>query len=664
MTTYNIAKNIGHTVTVDGVNYGSPLVLDAGFTIRPVSSSNPNQAFDGLTSTIQNAYVTVAGSIYGSAGSSAFTLGGLGGVGVDLAMSGDHILNNNNISGGAGGNSNGGGYGGYGGAGGTGLNLMNTGSANPSSNDGAITGGGGGSGTTTYGGGAGGIGVNLESAVLSNIGRIQGGSGGNANASGANAGSGGAGAALGSGAILNTSGSITGGNGGNAAHAGTGGTGVSLAAGATLNNTGNHSTITGGNGGYGTYAGDGGIGVSLAAGAVFTGSATIHGGTGGGSGYALGAGGAGVNLAAGAKMTNEGSIVGGNGDTNYGVAGAGAVVNGGSLLNFGSISAGQGNAAVGVYINYGGSLFTDGHISGASAGTAAVKFGDYYGTMSVDTGASFTGTINNFYGADVIDLLNVTPQQAKNDVTFTYDSQRGFTYFDIKVTTASDGTLSMERTVSGNYKTFQFFNYTPDGTGGTDLTATACFLKGTRIRTEAGEAPIEDLKIGQRVLTRGGTHKAIKWIARRSYESSVAAGNDDVMPVLIQAGALADGVPHRDLCVSPMHAMFLDGLLIPAIDLVNGTSIVQLQDLETIEYFHIELEEHDVIFAEGAATESYVDDDNRMMFSNAADYFERYPHEIQGPCLFCAPRLTEGFELEAIRRRLAARAWSHRGALG
>ena len=658
MTIYNLGKNVNHTVIVDGTTYGSPFLLEGGFTIRPVLL-NQNGVYAGLTSTIDNANITIAGSVYGSAGSSAFTQGRAGGMGVDLTDPGDHLLNNNNVSGGAGGNSNGGGYGGYGGAGGVGLNLVGTGSSNASSNDGAITGGAGGAGTTTYGGGGGGVGVNLSGAVLGNIGRIVGGTGGNANSSGGSAAGGGAGAVLGSGATLNNSGSLQGGSGGTAEFGGTGGAGVSLAAGATLNNQGSHSTITGGNGGYGTIGGAGGVGVSLVAGAVFTGAATIHGGDGGSSGTQAGSGGDGVDIASGATFTNSGSIVGGNGltvynglFTTYAKGGAGAAVHSGTLFNFGSISAGNGVAGSlgGVYLD-GGKLFTDGHIDGGS-NSFAVDFGPVAGTMSVGTGASFAGDIGGFASGDVIDLLNVTPQQAQADVTRTsFYNNYGGHYVTVAITTGADGTLQFIQ----SYGAQTSFHYNPDGTGGTDLSI-ACFLKGTKIRTFGGETAVEDLDIGHRVATRDGLYKPIKWIGRRAYAGRFVATNRNVMPVRICAGALADGIPHRDLYVSPMHAMYLDGMLIPAIDLVNGTSIVQLTSVESIEYFHIELAEHDVIFAEGAATESYIDDDNRMMFLNARDYYDRYPQEVAGTIQFCAPRVSEGFELEAVRRKLAGRA--------
>ena len=94
-------------------------------------------------------------------------------------------------------------------------------------------------------------------------------------------------------------------------------------------------------------------------------------------------------------------------------------------------------------------------------------------------------------------------------------------------------------------------------------------------------------------------------------------GRKDILPICIKAGALDDNVPRRDLWISPHHAMFLEGVLIEAKDLVNGVSIVQADRVEKVEYFHVELETHNVIFAEGALSRDFFDDDSRGMFHNA-----------------------------------------------
>jgi hypothetical protein len=183
-----------------------------------------------------------------------------------------------------------------------------------------------------------------------------------------------------------------------------------------------------------------------------------------------------------------------------------------------------------------------------------------------------------------------------------------------------------------------------------------CFLKGTRIQTPAGEVAVEHLKIGDLVSTSSGQQQAIKWIGRRSYVTRFLAshGRRNVLPVRIARGALDEGVPHRDLYVSPEHAVCLQGALIPARNLVNGRSIAYAESMETIEYYHIELPTHAVLIAEGAATESWLDCGNRNFFMNVVDYLSLgLPDQAPGkPCL---PFVKAGPLLDEVRARLLAR---------
>jgi len=209
---------------------------------------------------------------------------------------------------------------------------------------------------------------------------------------------------------------------------------------------------------------------------------------------------------------------------------------------------------------------------------------------------------------------------------------------------------------------FQPIVYIDDSTGDQLATATdtaaiaACYCAGTRIAVPTGEVPVETLAIGDHVVTRSGAERPIKWIGRRSYAGRFVMGRKDILPICIKAGALDDNVPTHDLWISPNHALYLDGALIEAKDLVDGVSIIQAEHVEQVEYFHIELDTHDVIVAEGALAETFIDDDSRAMFHNAHEYPLLYPAATQTVACYCAPRLDGGYELEAVRQRLAARA--------
>src|SRR5437763_3522099 len=175
-----------------------------------------------------------------------------------------------------------------------------------------------------------------------------------------------------------------------------------------------------------------------------------------------------------------------------------------------------------------------------------------------------------------------------------------------------------------------------------DTAANPCYCRGTLILTEDGEAPVERLRIGDRVMTRSGKAQPIKWIGRRSYSGRFALGQAQILPICITAGALDDGVPRRDLWISPNHALYLEGVLIEAQDLVNGVSIYQAERIEEIEYFHIELDRHDVIVAEGAWAESFISDDNCGLFHNAHEFQVLYPDAVDTPAQYCAPRCDSG----------------------
>ena len=202
--------------------------------------------------------------------------------------------------------------------------------------------------------------------------------------------------------------------------------------------------------------------------------------------------------------------------------------------------------------------------------------------------------------------------------------------------------------------------YSPSARTTANVTLTStdapCYCHGTRIETASGDVPVQALAAGDVVLTASGEHRFIRWIGHRSYAGRFLTVNPSVQPVRFRAGSLGGGLPRRDLLVSPEHAMFLDGLLIPARHLVNGTTILPERGLDRVEYYHIELDTHDLLLAEGAPSESFLDDDSRCMFHNVAEWCEPHPSPVASPAVYCVRRVDCGPELEAIRRRLEALA--------
>lgn len=178
-----------------------------------------------------------------------------------------------------------------------------------------------------------------------------------------------------------------------------------------------------------------------------------------------------------------------------------------------------------------------------------------------------------------------------------------------------------------------------------------CFARGTMIRVPEGERAVEALEIGDMVMTEAGA-RPIQWIGRRSYEGARMGSNPLMLPVCLRRGALAENVPCRDLWVSPGHGLWIDNILVPAWRLTNGVSIFQPDSVLWVDYFHIELAGHEILFAENCPAESYHDEGCRHIFANAASW--RMTGD--GAPAMALPRLEDGFHLRHIQRRLQIRA--------
>lgn len=151
-----------------------------------------------------------------------------------------------------------------------------------------------------------------------------------------------------------------------------------------------------------------------------------------------------------------------------------------------------------------------------------------------------------------------------------------------------------------------------------------CFMAGTMIATPDGEKAIESLEVGDLVLAAGGGTVPVKWLAKQTV-ARVFEASDRARPVVVKAGALGVNVPKRDLILSRDHAILIDGVLVQAGALLNGMTVVEMAETPArFAYYNIECDAHELVIAEGAICETFVDNVQRDVFDNHADYVARY----------------------------------------
>ena len=280
------------------------------------------------------------------------------------------------------------------------------------------------------------------------------------------------------------------------------------------------------------------------------------------------------------------------------------------------------------------------------ASTATV----FWDTSTVMTNAKLV--VNDFDQGDTLEATTASP------VTITGTSYTG----GVLTITGTGGSFTAISVgvIDSVTPTAADFTATYNAVGGyIEITSDIpCFLRGTHIATLRGEVAVEDLRIGDLVVTATGGALPIKWIGTRGFITRLVDEHHRaaLLPIRIAAGALGEASPVRDLHVSPEHMLCLEGVLIPAGKLLNGTTITRADDFDVVRYFHIELPRHAVLYAEGALVESFLDTGNRNMFANVLSYLE-LGHDLDAPAQpACLPIVTEGEALDSARSRLAERA--------
>jgi hypothetical protein len=273
------------------------------------------------------------------------------------------------------------------------------------------------------------------------------------------------------------------------------------------------------------------------------------------------------------------------------------------------------------------------------ASSSNFDFGDP-ATLVIGNPSAFTGTISGLGFGDVIELTGQTITSG------------GITGTTLTLDLAGGGT--------------QMFNVAP-GENGLKFATTptgglvvACFAAGTRILTVSGEVAVEALAPGDVLATLSGRLRPVRWIGRRHIACRSHPRPEKMLPVRVLAGAFGEGKPHRDLYLSPDHAVFVGGdgegaapdVLIPIGLLVNGTTIAPVPVAE-VTYYHLELASHEVVLAEGLPAETYLETGNRDCFDN----FSRVRlHPVFGDVAWeargYAPRVVTGAKLDRVRAQL------------
>ncbi len=376
-----------------------------------------------------------------------------------------------------------------------------------------------------------------------------------------------------------------------------------------------------------------------------------------GGGAASAAGG--IAIGAGGVLAASAGVIAGNLTMQGGTAvlTGGAMTLDGSLSGFGAVT--LDGAVLGAAAGFGGTLTIAGTVTldAGSAPAGLVQFGQQTGAQAaLDLrGVGWRSGATPGYDAATGVLtaggatLDIGTGQSASDFAATEDAAGG-TLVTTRTPVTTSGTGNLPGSAAGNGSG----NLVNSGGGAGNATPPACFAAGSAILTPAGPVQVEQLAVGDLVVTRAYPNRpaaAVRWIGRCRVDPAAHPLPDAVRPVRIRRGAVAPGVPARDLRLSPDHAVALGGVLIPVKYLVNGTTVSRDRGLAPVVYYHIELDRHDIVLAEALPAETYLDTGNRAAFG-ATTVMPPRTWEADA----CATLMGDGPVVAAVRAHLAARA--------
>ena len=313
---------------------------------------------------------------------------------------------------------------------------------------------------------------------------------------------------------------------------------------------------------------------------------------------------------------------------------------------------------------------TQGLVNGSDTPSAALDAEASQLAASYNT--DLTGQLATLASADALDVHVVDAFQLVDDAVAD-PSAYGLINVTAPVWSGSysvPGSGTLATTVTAAQDQYLFWDHLhPTETGQQVIAAAAaaelagtgapCFAAGTRIATLRGAVRVEQLRPGDQVRLVGGGLAPVVWLGHRRVRCRRHPRPADVQPVRIAAHAFGLGRPHRDVLLSPDHAVWVEGVLIPVRYLLNDATLRQ-DDVAEVTYWHVELPAHGVLLAGGLPAESYLDTGNRGAFANggcvvlAQPAFARAAWHRQG----CAPLVTAGAVRDVVYRRLLAQAFA------
>ena len=295
-------------------------------------------------------------------------------------------------------------------------------------------------------------------------------------------------------------------------------------------------------------------------------------------------------------------------------------------------------------------------VDSASSGSGAITFSGSGGTLEIDGTGMPGNTIVGFAAGDTINLSGVA-----------YDPNGSATLLPGNVLDVSENNQDyrLQLDPGQNFTGEQFALSDPVGTDVTVEPAPVCYVTGTRIRVLRADievdVAVECLAVGDLAVTASGRYRPIRWIGHRVLDCAGHRVPHETWPIRILAGAFGGGLPERDLWLSPGHLVLVtpataDGVLVPIMCLINGTSIARVPS-DSIVYWHVELDEHDLLLAEGLPAESYLDWGDRAFFTkgNAKGNGRAFADPdvvLPGLGARCRPVAVDGCLVEAERCRL------------